>query len=127
MRKEADAAIVLFPAMQVYTADFEDFLLNNAAHLMDDSIFIITKMDMVRRESEREKLINYVKRLLQQNFKLYDPEVYGISAGNALDYYINQAGYSENKQWATSFEEVMNKVFQKLRNRRQENYIKPSW
>ena len=120
LRKEADAAIVLFPAMQVYTADFEDFLLNNAAHLMDDSIFIITKMDMVRRESEREKLLNYVKRLLQQNFKLYDPEVYGISAGNALDYYIDQAGYFENKQWAASFEEVMNKVFQRLRNRRQE-------
>lgn len=120
LRKYADAAIVLFPALQVYTADFQDFLLKNAAHLMDDSIFIITKMDMVRRESERAKLLNYVKKLLQKNFELQDPEVYGISAGYALDYYMDETAYSEDKQWAVGFEKVMDKVFQKLRDRRQE-------
>ncbi|WP_215700260.1 dynamin family protein [Clostridium sp. MCC353] len=120
LRKEADAAIVLFPALQVYTADFENFLMENAAHLMDDSIFIITKMDMVRRESERAELLAYVKRLLQKNFELQEPEVYGISAGFALDYYMDEAVYAGDKQWAMGFEEVMEKVFQKLRDRRQE-------
>lgn len=120
LRNDADAAIILFPSQQAYTASFRDFLLENAAHLMDDSIFIMTKVDTVWKESERVKVLNYVKKLLQNDFNLEEPEVYGISAGRALDYYMEEEAYAEDKCWAVGLEEVMDKIFQKLRDRRQE-------
>lgn len=120
LRKKADAAIVLFPALQVYTADFQKFLDENASHLMDDSIFIVTKMDMVRRTAEQEKLLIYIKKLLQKNFNLENPAVYGISAGIALECYTGESEAPEEFQWVVGFETVMERISGKLQARRQE-------
>ncbi|MBT9778578.1 hypothetical protein GPL15_18940 [Clostridium sp. MCC353] len=120
LRKKADAAIVLFPALQVYTADFQEFLDENASHLMDDSIFIVTKMDMVRKTSEQDKLLIYVKKLLQKNFNLENPAVYGISAGIALECYTEESEASEDFRWVVGFETVLEHISGKLQARRQE-------
>lgn len=116
LREEADAAIVLFPSYCVYTRDFQEFLDQNAKHLLADSIFVVTKMDQVPSEKERDKLIHFVKGRLEQNFGLENPEVFGCSAGRALDYY---AGHTDDKDpWADSFEQMLESIFGELTERR---------
>ncbi len=116
LREEADAAIVLFPSYCVYTRDFQDFLDQNAKHLLADSIFVVTKMDLVPNEKERDKLIRFVKRQLEQNFELKDPEVYGCSAGRALDYYTGRLAGRDI--WTDAFEQMLEGIFRELQGRR---------
>ncbi len=116
LREEADTAIVLFPSYCVYTRDFQDFLDQNAKHLLADSIFVVTKMDLVPNEKERDKLIRFVKGRLEQNFALENPNVFGCSAGCALDYYTGHA--EAGNSWTDSFEQMLGNIFQELSERR---------
>lgn len=116
LREEADAAIVLFPSYCVYTRDFQNFLDQNAKHLLADSIFVVTKMDLVSNKKERDKLIRFVKGRLEQNFALENPNVFGCSAGCALDYYTGHA--KVRNSWTDSFEQMLKSIFQELSGRR---------
>lgn len=116
LREEADAAIVLFPSYCVYTRDFQNFLDQNAKHLLAHSIFVVTKMDMVTSEKERESLVHFVKKQLEKNFELDDPKVYGCSAGRALDFYTSHS--AERDTWTDSFEQMLDGIFRSLQGRR---------
>lgn len=115
LRDEADAAIILFPSYQVYTRDFQEFLDQNAKHLLADSIFVVSKMDLAPNK-ERNKLLRFVKGRLEQYFGLEDPEVFGCSAGCALEYY---SGHTDVKDsWTDDFEQMLENIFQELAIRR---------
>lgn len=76
LRKEADAAIVLYPAKDAMSKDLERFISENAAHLMGDAIVLLTKMDIVPSEKEQEKILNRTKQLVAQRFNQSEPVVY---------------------------------------------------
>lgn len=116
LRDEADTAIVLFPSYCAYTRDFSDFLEQNARHLLANSIFIVTKIDIVPTEREREKLAQFVKANLQTKLGLEDPQVYCCSAGCALDHYTGTVPGME--QWAQDFEAMIGEIFASLEPRR---------
>lgn len=116
LRDEADAAIVLFPSYCAYTRDFSEFLEQNARHLLANSIFIVTKIDLVPTQKERDQLVQFVKANLVRNFELRDPQVYCCSAGCALDHYMGCA--SGSVQLAEDFEEMICKIFESLEPRR---------
>ena len=116
LRDEADAAIVLFPCYNAYTKDFSIFMEDNASHLMDDSIFILTKMDMVQNPKEQTQLVWFVRENLKKNFELKNPQVYACSAGMALEHYTGSA--QESRIWADAFEEMTREIFVSLGDRR---------
>lgn len=116
LRDEADAAIVLFPCYSAYTRQFSEFMEENASHLMDDSIFILTKMDMVNSPREREQLLRFVRENLKDNFELESPQVYACSAGMALDYCIFRN--PEAKEWSEDFSRMNRDIFASLERRR---------
>ena len=51
LMKEADTAVILFPADRVYTASFEQFLRENASRLLENSLLLVTMMDRVPRRA----------------------------------------------------------------------------
>lgn len=116
LRDDADAAIVLFPSYCAYTRDFSEFLEQNAQHLLANSIFIVTKIDLVPTQKERDQLVQFVKSNLVRNFNLKDPQVYCCSAGCALDHYMGSA--SGSAQLAEDFEEMIREIFASLEPRR---------
>lgn len=115
LRKDADAAIVLFPSYCVYTHEFSEFLEQNAKHLLADSVFVVTKMDLAP-EKEREKLIRFVKGRLESEFGLERAEVYGCAAALALEDYSRNRG--EKSAWTMAFEQMLREVFGSLGTRR---------
>lgn len=117
LREEADAAIVLFPSYQVYTQAFSDFLEENAKHLLADSIFIITKLDLVPNEKGKNKLLSFVKGQLSQNLGIEDATVYGCSAMYALSDFA--ASVQSKNVWTEQFEMMMREIFEELQIRRQ--------
>lgn len=116
LRDEADAAIVLFPCHSVFTRQFSEFMEENASHLMDDSIFILTKMDMVDSPREREQLVWFVRENVAVSFDLDSPQVYACSAGRALDFRIS--GDPGAKDWAEAFSRMNREIFASLDRRR---------
>ena len=117
LREEADAAIILFPCYCVYMHDFTVFLEQNAKHLLADSIFVVTKMDLAP-EKEREKLIRFVEGRLETDFGLEHPKVYGCAAAEALrDYSENPAVKS---RWTAAFEQMLLEIFASLSGRREQ-------
>lgn len=118
LRDSADAAIIMFPADQVYTASFGKFLEENASHLLKHSIFIITKCDIIRSEHELKSLCDFVSYHLSQ-IGVADLEVHCISASSALDAYLDGDKISkDDKMWKRRFEATNKTIFKELANRR---------
>lgn len=116
LRDEADAAIILFPSYCAYTRDFSEFLEQNARHLLANSIFIVTKIDLVPTQKERDQLVQFIKSNLVRNFQLQNPQVYCCSAGCALDHYMGNV--SGSVQLAEDFEKMIREIFESLKPRR---------
>lgn len=114
LREYADATIVLFQAQKVYTKSFEDFLLENAKHFMDNAVFVVTMMDVVD-ETEREEILEFAKDRLKCSFNLSDPLVLGCCAK-----YVNYTDVDEeNKHWCTEFDELRKTIIEYINARRQ--------
>jgi len=107
LRKYADATIVLFQAERVYTASFQKFLKENAEHLINDALFVVTMMDLVDRD-ERQEVMEFAKGQLKQAFGLEHPRVYGCCARAAL---ANRSD-DESRFWAESFDRLREEVAQ---------------
>ena len=118
LRKEADAAIVLYPAKDAMSKDLERFITENAAHLMEDAIVLLTKMDIVPSEKEREKILKRTQQLVAKRFHQTEPIVYGISAFEALEYRCFNSPDPQSKEWFEIFNNVFSNVFSSLRQRR---------
>lgn len=118
LRKEADAAIVLYPAKDAMSKDLERFISENAAHLMGDAIVLLTKMDIVPMAQERAKIINRTKQLVAKRYNQIEPVVYGISAYEALEYCCFHNGDPKSEKWFQGFNNVFSAVFSSLRDRR---------
>lgn len=118
LRKEADAAIVLYPAKDAMSKNLERFLTENAAHLMGDAIVLLTKMDIVPTERERCKIISRTKQLVAQRYNQEEPVVYGISAYEALECSCFHSEDPASEDWFRGFHNTLTSVFDSLRERR---------
>lgn len=118
LREYADATVVLFSALQVYTNSFVQFLKENAEHFMDDAIFVITMMDEID-EGERDEILNFVKQSLKDSFGLENPMVFGCCAKN-----VNSSTVDEEKKiWCDKFDELRSTIVAYI-NERRETIIK---
>lgn len=118
LREEADAAIILYPAKDAMSKDMERFMEENAAHLLSDTIVLITKMDLVPTEREREKILSRTKKLVAQRFCQNEPVVYGISAYESLEFNRDSSSEETSGVWHTKFMDDLGAIFASLRMRR---------
>ncbi len=118
LREEADAAILLYPAKDAMSKDMERFMEENAPHLMNDAIILLTKMDIIPTRREREKVLSRTRKLVAQRFGQQEPLVCGISAGEALEYVCGDSAAEQSKEWYDGFTRDMESVFHSLSARR---------
>lgn len=113
LQAEADAAIVLYPSFNTMTKNVENFMVEYAANLMEHAIVLLTKMDIVESQKEREKVIKYTQREVQRRFGQTDPVVYGISAGKCLAW-DRLSTSDDNYVWHQNFQSTMRKIMASL-------------
>lgn len=113
---EADAAIVLFPATQVFTETFRAFLEECTLRLLKNSIFIVTMADLAEQE-DRQRLTWFVEENLKR-MGVEQPKVYSISARMALNIYAGGETSPESLRWAEAFEAVIDEIFRGVGRRR---------
>lgn len=90
IRDEADACIVLVPAVEPLSHTLRDFLRENLSDLLQNCVFVLTKVDLVRPR-DRERVTSYVRAALESEFGLADAlvlpycslrEEHGLDEGN---------------------------------------------
>ena len=74
IRDEADACIVLVPAVEPLSQTLRDFLRENLSDLLPNCVFVLTKADLVRPR-DRERVTSYVRAALESEFGLADAPV----------------------------------------------------
>lgn len=119
LREEADAVILLYPATQTMTRDTEEFMRDNAAHLMTGAIILLTKKDLIQKR-ELEKIVKYTARLVKDRFKQTKPEVYAISAQQAMDCFSGDSTDEEDLLGADDFNRTLETIISQLGDRRSE-------
>lgn len=116
LREDADAVILLYPATQTMTRDTEEFMRDNAAHLMTGAIILLTKKDLIPKK-EVEKIIKYTAKLVKERFNQTVPKIYTISAQTALDLF---SGDGTDKKSADNFDATINEIIAHLSESRSE-------
>lgn len=117
LREEADAIVLLYSAKDAMTRSTEEFMKQNAGHLMEGAIIILTKMDLVPKK-QLEKIFNNTKRLVKDRFHQEKPNVYGISAQKAIEYRNGIATSEGDAIWAKNFDDTMTEIISHLDERR---------
>lgn len=116
LRKDADAVILLYPATQTMTRDTEEFMRDNASHLMAGATIILTKIDLIPK-NQIEKIIKYTAKLVKERFQQSEPKIYTISAQEASDFFSDDG---TDKESAENFDAVINEIIAHLSESRSE-------
>lgn len=116
LREDADAVILLYPATQTMTRNTEEFMRDNASHLMAGATIILTKIDLVPK-NQIEKIIQYTTKLVKNRFKQTAPKIYTISAQQASDFF---SGKGTDKEVAEIFDSTINEIIEHLSESRSE-------
>ena len=116
LRQDADAVILLYPATQTMTRDTEEFMLDNASHLMAGATIILAKIDLIPN-NQVEKIIKYTAKLVKDRFKQSAPKIYTVSAQEASDFF---SGDGTDKDSAENFDATINEIIAHLSESRSE-------
>jgi GTPase SAR1 family protein len=116
---EADAAIIIIPAIQPLTQSLLQFIKENVTEYIDRCVFIITKLDQIR-EKERDLVVKSVATRLQKEFKVKNNSIYGCSPQLALDYHTGEVMPGENYDfWSEQFQAMETALIKRLRIERE--------
>ena len=117
LREEADATIILFPAIAAGNRSALEFISENASHLLDGAAFVITKTDILDSEKELEKISKYLKGLVKQKYNLDDQTIYTCSAKRALK--ASEAG-DNSDPYLIQFHVMIREILESLGHRRKQ-------
>ena len=116
---EANAAIIIIPAIQPLTQSLLQFIQANVTEYIDRCVFIITKLDQVRKK-EREVVVKSVTTRLQKEFKVKNNSVYACSPQLALDYQTGEVILGEDDNlWSEQFQLMETALIKRLRIERE--------
>lgn len=113
LSQDADAIILLYSVQEAMARDTEKFLFENAGHLLEGAIIVITKIDIASKR-EVEKVIKNTTRLVKERFKQKEPRVYGISAQQAIEYFSGRSTDEADLKRLKDFDETVNKIIKHL-------------
>ena len=74
IREISDVSLILTTTDKPMPITLNDFIRENLSDVLQQCIFIATKMDVVR-EKERESQLDYIRQKISDDFKLADPIV----------------------------------------------------
>ena len=119
LREEADALVVLYSFKDAMNRGTEEFMKDNAGHLMAGAIILLTKMDLVPPR-QIEKIFRNTERLVKKRYGQKNPKVYGVAALPALEYRLGISDAEEDSKWADDFDKTVTEIIMQLSDRRTE-------
>lgn len=75
LRDVCDAALVVVPAEAAGSESLFQFLKTHAADVMYRCVFVVTKIDLIRREKERERVLQNLRARIVQQLGIANPRV----------------------------------------------------
>ena len=94
----ADAAIILTPQEQAMSSSLIKFLQNNIQHYLHRCIFVVTKMDVIDKDT-REGILSYVKSRILHNLNIPTPKLFGGSAITMLP--VKRIPTGKEQEWVS--------------------------
>ncbi len=115
LSEEADATVILFPADTVGKRSVLEFITDNASHLLNGIVFVITKADILDDESEVDEVSGFLRGLVKQKYGLNNQIIYACSARKAL--LAHQCGKVEDP-YLIQFDAMMKDILKVLEQKR---------
>lgn len=121
IKQECDVAIILIPADNPLSETLIEFIKNNLADIIHRCIFLVTKIDKVRRSSQQEKLLASIRDRVCENLEVDHIRLLAVAPKIVIDQ-LNQdaSDYNNDKlqKFNYQFEEVMIEIWETLEEQR---------
>lgn len=118
-----DVAIVIIPANIPYSSSLDEFIKTYLKNSFQKCVFIMTKVDSVRRESELDNLVSTVQKRIESSLGIKAPEILTFAPQLYLDAKSGEEEIAESKQhFVGEFEENTKKLFKLLYEKRDEYF-----
>lgn len=75
LANKCNIAFVIIPSDSPVSMTLSDFISQNLNHCIDDCHFLLTKIELVRKEKDREELMSWVTNRLKDNLGVDNPHV----------------------------------------------------
>lgn len=119
-----DVAIVIIPANIPYSSSLDEFIKTYLDKNLKKCVFIMTKVDSIRRENELKSLISTVKNRIETSLGINVPEIITFAPRLYLDALSGEEEIEEKKQhFVPEFEENTKKLFKLLQEKRDEYFF----
>ena len=91
LAERCDAAIILVPADQPLSSSLVEFIQESLADVLHRCVFVVTKLDTIRRVKDREVLLRNIRKRIEQALGAKKPRVVGIAARVIVDQIAGEA------------------------------------
>lgn len=75
LMNKCNLALVIIPSNSPVSMTLSDFISENLEHCLDYCYFLLTKIELVRKESERNELLKGMAIRLQYSLEIDDPQI----------------------------------------------------
>lgn len=75
LANKCNIAFVIIPSGSPVSLSLSDFISDNLNHCIDDCHFLLTKIELIRKEKERDELAKWVFNQLKNNLGVENPHV----------------------------------------------------
>lgn len=73
IEKLSDASVIIVDANKILPTSFCEFIKNNLSNVLFQSVFIVSKIDQIRREKERARVLEAIKNKVELEFNVSNP------------------------------------------------------
>lgn len=118
IKNEADAIAIIIPATTPLSQTLANFLETSLHSFLHRCVFVVTKIDSIRRK-ERGILLNNLRRRLEEMLGIKNPNLLCVSSGIILDSLTGEEEISDEYEfWLKIFIHLENFLIKKLRQER---------
>jgi len=121
IENEADLAIIITPATQLFTQSLLNFLSTTIGDYLHRCIFMVTRMDEIRppKQKEYDRIFKYAKQKVN-SLNIDNPKIYSCSAQMIIDELNGVKESGKNAEdWITQFNQIQKEIIEHLYSERE--------
>ncbi|MHA1739737.1 MAG: dynamin family protein [Candidatus Heimdallarchaeota archaeon] len=116
---QSDAAVIVIPSDRPVSSSLVNFLSGPLRPFLHRCLFIVTKMDMIRKPNEQERLLNIIQTRLADFLEIEKPIVYASAPQIVIDVLEGEEVVPPKKlKWQGEFEEMEIAFWEHLQRQR---------
>lgn len=117
IENEADAAVIVIPATTPLSQSLANFLETALRPFLHRCVFVVTKIDNIKRQ-ERGILLNNLRHRLEEMLGIKHPNLFAVSPQFILDNLTSSEINPDEIMWISSFTNLEHFLLKKLRQER---------